>query len=108
MYGRLYEGNLQYAPINYKLDTGEIIVNFNKNETIMVKYGFKKIVDNAPIYDIQTQYLEVENYTENDYEIIVNYVVQDKNVEETLEERMNGLETQLKNMGMIFDEEVNK
>ena len=35
MYGRLINGGLEYAPINYKLDDNRIILNFNKSEELM-------------------------------------------------------------------------
>ena len=38
MYGRLINGGLEYAPINYKLDDNRVILNFNKNEDIMSMY----------------------------------------------------------------------
>ena len=41
----IINGVLSYAPTNYKTDNGQLIVNFNKNEDIMRKYGYKEVID---------------------------------------------------------------
>ena len=75
MYGKIKDNTLRYAPVNYKLDDGRIIINFNKNEPIMKQYGFKEVEDMQPDYDPSAAYLEVSSYTEDDNKITVNYTV---------------------------------
>ena len=43
MYGKIINGKLIFAPMNYKTSDGVLITNFNTNEDLMKKYGFKKI-----------------------------------------------------------------
>lgn len=94
MFGKLENGNLTYAPTNLKLENGGIIVNFNKNIDLMKKYGYKEIIDIQPSYDMSTQYLTIEGYSETDTEIIVNYSIYEIviNNTPTLEDRVKGLE----------------
>lgn len=94
MFGKLENGNLTYAPTNLKLENGVIIVNLNKNITLMKKYGYKEIIDIQPGYDTETQYLTIEGYSETDTEIIVNYTINEMviNNTPTLENRVKELE----------------
>lgn len=85
----LKNGVLEYAPVNYTLSDGRIITNFNKSETMMRKYGFKEVIDIQPEYDDITEYLLINSYTENEENIVINYVIKqmntvdiDKNIEE--------------------------
>lgn len=75
MLAKLENGRLSHPPVNLKLDNGGMIVNFNKNIELMKKHGYKEIIDIQPSYDSNTQYLTVESYTENDNEIIINYII---------------------------------
>lgn len=109
MYGELVNGYLYYAPKNYKTVSGEIIINFNENEELMKQYGFKKIIDEKPEHDRWLQSLKVASYEETEDAIIRKYVVVDKVVSQnSLEKRVNVLETEISSLGLIFDEEVNK
>lgn len=94
MLAKLENGNLTYAPINLKLENGGIIVNFNKNIDLMKKYGYKEVIDIQPSYDVSTQYLTIEGYTETDTEIIVNYAINEIVIDNTptLEDRVKELE----------------
>lgn len=94
MFGKLENGNLTYAPTNLKLENGGIIVNFNKNITLMKKYGYKEIIDIQPAYDSKTHYLTIEGYEEVEDTIIVNYVINEIVVDSTptLEQRVAELE----------------
>lgn len=98
MYAKLEDGKLIYAPKNYKTPT-HLILNFNKNITLMEQYGFKEAIDIKPEYDAVTQYLSVDGYTEDENSIIVNYIIHDIETiiqEPTLEDRVSQLETKSK------------
>lgn len=94
MYGKIENNMLRYAPVNYKLDDGRIIINFNKDESIMKQYGFKEVENIQPDYDPSAEYIEVSSYTENDDKITVNYTVK------AMEKTINVFE-------QILSEEVN-
>ena len=112
MHGRLINGGLEYAPINYKLDDGRIIMNFNKDEELMQKYGYKNVTHVIPDYDSTTQYIQISNYTETDENITVNYEVVNlptpiPTVVE-LSNRIVSIENELLQQTTILEEEVNK
>lgn len=112
MHGRLINGGLEYAPINYKLDDGRIIMNFNKDEELMQKYGYKNVTHVIPDYDSTTQYIQISNYTETDENITVNYEVVNlptpiPTVAE-LSNRIVSIENELLQQTTILEEEVNK
>lgn len=109
MYGELVKGYLYYAPKNYKTVSGQIITNFNENEELMKQYGFKKIIDEKPEYDRFLQEAKVVSYEETEDTIIRKYIIVDKvPSQNSLESRINALETEVSLLGVIFDEEVNK
>ena len=112
MHGRLINGGLEYAPINYKLDDGRIIMNFNKDEELMQKYGYKNVTHVIPDYDSTTQYIQISNYTETDENITVNYeVVNLPTPIPTVAELFNrivSIENELLQQTTILEEEVNK
>lgn len=85
MLAKIINGVLSYAPTNYKTDNGQLIVNFNKNEDIMRKYGYKEVIDISPTYDKDSQYIRVTSYTEDDTTITINYEVIDYPVPEPTE-----------------------
>ena len=68
MYAKLENNKLVYAPRNFKDEN--IILNFNKNTSLMKQYGFKEVIDNKPSYDNTTQYLSVSGYVENENNVI--------------------------------------
>lgn len=93
MYAKLLNGVLEYAPIN--LNTGEhLIINFNKNISLMKQYEFKELIDIKPDYDNTIQYLSIEGYIENEDTITINYKINEIEInnESTLEERVRELE----------------
>lgn len=98
MYGKLKEGILSYVPINYELEDGRIITNFNQSEELMKQYGFKNVIDIQPVYDNKTQYLSVENYVENNDNITINYIINDIIVTPTYEERLASVEEVILNL----------
>lgn len=98
MYGKLKEGVLSYAPINYELEDGGLIVNFNVSKELMEEYGYKNIIDNPPMCDIKTQYLTIKDYTEDETSIIINYEINDKIITPTIEERLLSVEEVLLNL----------
>lgn len=44
-YGKISNGELIYAPTNYEIEDGSIILNFNKDEKALKKYGYKEVVE---------------------------------------------------------------
>ena len=114
MYGRLINGGLEYAPINYKLVDNRIILNFNKNEDIMRQYGYKNVIDIVASCNKNTQYVQISGYDETDEAIIINYEIIDlPDVEsiptiEELIDRVETIENQLLEQTTILSEEVNK
>lgn len=75
MYGKIINGKLIFAPINYKTSDGILITNFNTNEDLMKKYGFKKINGVEPEYDEERECLIISSFEELDTEIKVAYEV---------------------------------
>lgn len=88
---------LEYAPDTYIRDDGAIIVNFNKSEALMRKYGFKPVIENEPTYNPETEYLTITGYIENENEIVSIYTINQYEVTEkpiSLEEKVTKLETE--------------
>lgn len=110
MHGKLKDGKLIYAPLNY-FDNGKVIFNFNKNTEIMITNGFKKVIDVLPEYNPDTQIIITSSYVETEYNITINYTVEEKSPEPpTLEEQVedlknknNNLSEQLSSMQEILD-----
>lgn len=75
MYGKIINGELVFAPVNYKTSDGVLITNFNTNEDLMTKYGFKKINGIKPEYDEDKECIIVKSFEELTDEIKVNYEV---------------------------------
>lgn len=98
MYAKLKEGTLSYAPINYELEDGRLIVNFNISEELMREYGFKEVIDITPICDAKTQYLSIKDYSEDDTNITVNYEINEKIITPTIEERLLSVEEVILNL----------
>lgn len=98
MYAKLKEGVLSYAPTNYELEDGSIIVNFNRSDELMNEYGFKNVIDIQPLYDKETQYLSIEDYVENNTSITINYIINDILITPTFEERLASVEEVILNL----------
>ena len=96
MFGKLIDGQLQYAQKNYDSEDG-LIVNFNTNEDVMKKYGFKPVTNVQPDYDLELEYLSVSGYTEEEDFIVVNYEIKEKNIDidELKEKRVKESKEQL-------------
>lgn len=105
MYAKLNNGIIQYAPKNFMADNGQYITNFNNNEVLMKRFGFKEILDVRPAYNSETQRLHQKGYSENEENIIVHYEIIDIEVVEpqpTLEERVTALENEIGNMSTML------
>lgn len=101
MFGRLVNGKLQLATRQFKTEEGRMILNFNKSENKMKEFGFKEVIDIRPVFDSETQFLNVLEYNETEDAIEIIYQVVDKPVAEPtpeevqiseLKERINSLE----------------
>lgn len=91
MYAKLNNGILEYAPINYTLSDGRVIVNFNKSEVLMKRYGFKLVVDEKPTFNVGTEYLVITGYNEQDATITVLYAIKQMDMieqEATIEDKI--------------------
>lgn len=73
MYGKIIDGKLEYAKDKYTTETGLIYYNFLSQPHLLFKNGFKFIIDQKPYYDSLKETLEVESYTEDDFNITINY-----------------------------------
>lgn len=82
-YAILNNGVIEYAPVNYKTSNGNLIVNFNKNETLMKKFGYKEVIDQKPSYNEVTEYLVISGYTETEDNIQINYTIKQMDMVET-------------------------
>lgn len=67
------EKEIYYAPKNYRLPDGRLIVNFNRSVACMVKYGFKLVKDERPIYNYETHYITLDKYVEEGECIRITY-----------------------------------
>lgn len=45
MHGRLVDGALQEAPLDYILDDGSVIFNFRNKSELLSQYSFKEITE---------------------------------------------------------------
>ena len=95
MYAKLNNGALEYAPTNYKLNDGRVIINFNKSVVLMKRYGFKEVIDEKPTYNVDTEYLIESGYTEQDETITIIYAVKQMDMTEqelTIDEKIVNLQ----------------
>lgn len=92
MFAKLNNGVLQYAPNSFKTNDGYIITNFNKNISLMREFGFKELIDVKPSYNLNSQYIYVEGYTETSDAITINYIIKDIESASPLYERIEQLE----------------
>lgn len=113
MYGKLIEGKIEYAPVNFITPNNCLILNFNKNVSLMEEFGYKLVVDSKPLYDPNEYVLFIYEYIETDYNITIVYKTQDKTIYDDpeitfIKNRLHELEQQNENYRIIFSEEVNK
>lgn len=95
-YAIMVDGVPQYAPSKYLLPDGRVITNFDKSEALMVKYGYKKVIDTPPAYDPATQYVVIDSYVESASEITIGYSVKEISAidhEPTIEEQVMALKS---------------
>lgn len=86
MYGKLINGEIQYAPKDYILGNGKILFNFDSDVALLKKYKYKLIEDEKPDYNKNTQFLVIDSCVENDNTIIINYAIKDNDIPKTSEE----------------------
>ena len=77
MYGKIIDGAIKYAPTNYLTDDNRMILNFNKNVEAMIANGFKEVINIVPSYNVNTQIVRNDGFTETEDAITINYVVED-------------------------------
>ena len=75
MYGKLIDGAIKYAPVNYLTEDNKMIFNFNTNVDVMKEYGFKEVINVVPSYDANTHIVTMDGYIEDTDTITVKYVI---------------------------------
>ena len=106
MYGKLVDGELIEAPVNYTSEDGNVITGFNKSIFHMIKYGFKPVNQNIPPYDAYSQRIVFSRYEETEDMILVHYDVIDKLQPDSYEElqtKVTTLEEELLNTQNAID-----
>ena len=106
MYGKLVDGELIEAPVNYTSEDGNVITGFNKSIFHMIKYGFKPVNQNIPPYDAYSQRIVFSRYEETEDAILVYYDVIDKLKPDSYEElqtKVTTLEEELLNAQNAID-----
>ena len=106
MYGRLVDGKLIEAPVNYTSEDGNVITGFNKSIFHMIKYGFKPVNQNIPPYDAYSQRIVFSRYEETEDMILAHYDVIDKLKPDSYEElqtKVATLEEELLNTQNAID-----
>lgn len=78
MYGKLENGKLIHAPVNYLTTEGNLIFNFNTNVELMKANGFKEVIDTIPEHDSNTHYVTFKEYVDNGISIVVIYNIIEK------------------------------
>ena len=106
MYGKLVDGELIEAPVNYTNEDGNVITGFNKSIFHMIKYGFKPVNQNIPPYDAYSQRIVFSRYEETEDMILAHYDVIDKLKPDSYEElqtKVTTLEEELLNTQNAID-----
>ena len=106
MYGRLVDGKLIEAPVNYTSEDGNVITGFNRSIFHMIKYGFKPVNQNIPPYDAYSQRIVFSRYEETEDMILAHYDVIDKLKPDSYEElqtKVTTLEEELLNTQNAID-----
>lgn len=75
LYGKLIEGAIQFAPPEIYDDNG--VVTFLNTPSDYYDNGYKVVRRMIPKYDPGMQILLLDNITEDDTTIYVNYIVND-------------------------------
>ena len=112
MFGKIVNDEIQYAPAIYNTPDGNKIINFNKNEKFMRKYGFLPVENIMPKYNKETEECYVVGYDVTDEKIVVLYEVWEAKSSFsgrlTLEERVSRLEYKMNSQETIFDDTINE
>lgn len=109
VYAKLNNGIITYAPKNFRTESGQLIVNFNKNAELMKKYNYKEVIDIKPVFNKETQCLRVLGYRENDINIMVEYEIVNIGLPTpSLSERVSALEQEIGNMTTMLIQTINK
>ena len=106
MYGKLVNGELIEAPVNYTSEDGNVITGFNRSIFHMIKYGFKPVNQNIPPYDAYSQRIVFSRYEETEDMILAHYDVIDKLKPDSYEElqtKVTTLEEELLNTQNAID-----
>lgn len=103
-YAKLSSGVLNYAPKDYITDDMRVIVNFDTNQEKLMEYGYKQVIDNKPEYNVDTQCLVINGYSENDSTITIEYGIIDITPELTIEEKIDSLQIALNNITKQMDD----
>ena len=106
MYGKLVDGELIEAPVNYTSEDGNVITGFNRSIFHMIKYGFKPVNQNIPPYDAYSQRIVFSRYEETEDMILAHYDVIDKLKPDSYEElqtKVTTLEEELLNTQNAID-----
>ncbi len=104
MYGKLEDGKLITAPINYVNSEDKLIFNFNEKPEIMKEYGFKEVIDVIPKHDNKTQDVTFKGYVDTGNTIEVQYVITKKPVVPlSPEEELTLLRAQIETMQEAID-----
>ena len=106
MYGKLVNGELIEAPVNYTSEDGNVITGFNRSIFHMIKYGFKPVNQNIPPYDAYSQRIVFSRYEETEDMILAHYDVIDKLKPDSYEElqtKVATLEEELLNTQNAID-----
>ena len=86
LYGKIVEGVLIYAPPEIYDDNG--VVTILKTPSDYYNNGYKIVKRIVPAYDSMTQILLLDNISEDDTNIYINYIVQDQ-LDYIIEEEAN-------------------
>ena len=106
MYGKLVDGKLIEAPVNYTSENCNLLTGFNNSIFYMIKYGFKPVNQNIPPYDAYSQRIVFSRYEETEDMILVHYDVIDKLKPDSYEElqtKVTTLEEELLNTQNAID-----
>lgn len=76
MYGKIENGEFQFAPINFITPAGRTIINFHKSPAKLAEYGFLPVTESPiPEYDPETEY-PVDHYEQGDGAIIQSWTIE--------------------------------
>lgn len=74
-YGKIVNGELEYAPKDMVLPDGRVIFDFDQKESLMIEQGYKPVVSEKPDYNPLTEYVVLSGYETLDGNIKAMYDV---------------------------------